>query len=182
MPNPRLDQLELLIEGFRACPPLPEEILTLVGGLALDGTTTGTPQINSNQFAVVERASQGDDTAQAAENLGWKETEVIKVRKQLLALYRVPQMSGVIDKVIRDGTLSFTAEEGPYKPLSRQVDLVLEAFCVGMPNTMISRALGQSRKQFGDNSHLQVRKRTGADGRTNAVLQAYRRRYRQLPS
>ena len=177
--QPRIEQLTELIEGFKLCPALKEETITRIGRLVITGGYDTEP--NEQQYAVIERASLGDNTKQAATNLGWEEAKVVEVREQLLALHRVPEMSGVVNNAIANRILPIAFEPSRGITLSRDIDLTLEAFCVGIPNYMISQALGQSKAESGSNLHLLVRKRLDGNGRTNAVLQAYRRGFRTIP-
>src|SRR4051812_38764620 len=115
--QPQLERLSQLIEGFKAQPVLREETLVRIGetalcnGLLESSDTTSSPVLSSQQFSVVECASLGYNTKQAAQNLSWPEQEVVEVREQLLALHRVPEMSGVINQTMQSGKLPIKIEE-----------------------------------------------------------------------
>jgi hypothetical protein len=59
--------------------------------------------------------------------------------------------------------------------------MVLDAFVVGIPSPLIGKALGESKSKFGHTTHLLVRKELDANGRTNAVYEAYRQAYLDIP-
>jgi hypothetical protein len=181
-------RLEQLIEGYRVSPILNQETVLRIGDLILRGEGEHfindrlVPQLDDGQLAVAQVAALGATTRQAGEQLGIEESIVIETREELLAIYAVPAMSAVINKIIRNGTLSVEVQpKDPHKRLPKKMDMVLDAFMVGIPGPLIARALGEGNSAFGRTTHLLVRKRLDANGRTHSVYEAYRQGLRHIP-